>query len=144
MTSSKPGTTTHSAETPEHRKLVKVTCERCCGTGRYSFNLVHGTRCFKCGGSGFVLADPVKLQRNKKARERAAVKRKEAMEARIAEAARRADEREEKYKHDKRIGPGTRARCERLPAVAHDVYQILFDIDNGKNIHPTVVMRLGD
>lgn len=25
-------------------------CTRCGGTGHYSFNLIHGTTCFKCGG----------------------------------------------------------------------------------------------
>ena len=29
------------------------TCSRCNGSGHYSFNLVHGTVCFKCYGSGF-------------------------------------------------------------------------------------------
>jgi hypothetical protein len=29
-----------------------TTCGRCCGTGKYSFNLMHGDRCYGCGGSG--------------------------------------------------------------------------------------------
>jgi 1,2-phenylacetyl-CoA epoxidase PaaB subunit len=28
------------------------TCTRCNGTGRYSFNLQHGTMCFGCRGTG--------------------------------------------------------------------------------------------
>jgi len=28
------------------------TCTRCNGTGRYSFNLMHGTKCYGCNGSG--------------------------------------------------------------------------------------------
>jgi hypothetical protein len=36
------------------------TCPRCGGTGHHSFNLVHGTVCFKCGGKGLVLANPRK------------------------------------------------------------------------------------
>ena len=28
------------------------TCTRCNGTGRYSFNLVHGTKCYGCNGTG--------------------------------------------------------------------------------------------
>ena len=28
------------------------TCSRCNGTGRYSFNLMHGTKCYGCNGSG--------------------------------------------------------------------------------------------
>ena len=26
------------------------TCSRCGGSGRYSFNLIHGTKCYGCGG----------------------------------------------------------------------------------------------
>lgn len=29
------------------------TCGRCGGSGNYSFNHVHGTRCYGCGGSGY-------------------------------------------------------------------------------------------
>ena len=32
-----------------------TTCSRCCGSGKYSFNLIHGSRCYGCGGSGKVL-----------------------------------------------------------------------------------------
>ena len=28
------------------------TCSRCNGTGSYSFNLMHGTKCYGCNGSG--------------------------------------------------------------------------------------------
>lgn len=28
------------------------TCTRCNGTGSYSFNLMHGTKCYGCNGSG--------------------------------------------------------------------------------------------
>lgn len=28
------------------------SCSRCGGSGRYSFNLMHGDRCYGCGGSG--------------------------------------------------------------------------------------------
>ena len=30
----------------------QYTCSRCNGTGRYSFNLMHGTRCYGCNGTG--------------------------------------------------------------------------------------------
>lgn len=30
----------------------QYTCTRCNGTGRYSFNLVHGTKCYGCNGTG--------------------------------------------------------------------------------------------
>ncbi len=32
-----------------------VTCGRCGGTGSYSFNMMHGSRCYGCNGSGFKL-----------------------------------------------------------------------------------------
>ena len=32
-----------------------VTCGRCAGSGRYSWNAMNGDRCFGCGGSGFTL-----------------------------------------------------------------------------------------
>jgi hypothetical protein len=34
------------------------TCTRCNGTGRHSFNLQHGTRCFSCNGSGLQRTKP--------------------------------------------------------------------------------------
>lgn len=30
------------------------TCSRCGGSGNYSFNLMHGSRCYGCAGSGTV------------------------------------------------------------------------------------------
>lgn len=30
-----------------------TTCTRCCGSGNYSFNMVDGTRCYGCNGSGY-------------------------------------------------------------------------------------------
>jgi hypothetical protein len=32
-----------------------TTCTRCGGGGRYSFNLMHGDRCYGCGGTGVKL-----------------------------------------------------------------------------------------
>jgi hypothetical protein len=32
--------------------LEKETCGRCGGSGHYSFNMLDGTRCYGCGGSG--------------------------------------------------------------------------------------------
>ena len=40
----------------ENKLLFEAkVCSRCGGCGNYSFNLMHGTRCFKCGGRGWVL-----------------------------------------------------------------------------------------
>lgn len=36
------------------------TCSRCGGSGRYSFNLIHGTRCYGCGGTGKQKTKPAK------------------------------------------------------------------------------------
>ena len=38
-----------------HKAGLTVICPRCGGTGHYSFNRIDGTRCFKCGGSKYVL-----------------------------------------------------------------------------------------
>lgn len=37
--------------------LTKVACRRCSGSGNYSFNLVRGTVCFACNGSGYQMVD---------------------------------------------------------------------------------------
>lgn len=31
------------------------TCSRCCGDGQYSFNLMHGSVCYGCSGTGYKL-----------------------------------------------------------------------------------------
>lgn len=37
-------------------------CSRCGGCGRYSFNLMYGTVCFKCNGSGILFTPRGKRQ----------------------------------------------------------------------------------
>lgn len=37
--------------------LTKVDCKRCGGSGSYSFNLLDGTKCYGCNGSGFQMVD---------------------------------------------------------------------------------------
>lgn len=32
-----------------------TTCSRCNGSGKHSFNLMHGDRCYGCGGTGYKL-----------------------------------------------------------------------------------------
>ena len=44
-------------------KLIKVTCSRCNGSGKFSFNLVRGTVCFLCEGVGFKMVDAAKEAR---------------------------------------------------------------------------------
>lgn len=130
-------------------KLEKVTCTRCAGSGHFSFNLKDGTRCYGCDGRGFILADPVKLARNKAARERRAQARSIEIAARVEAANRAADEREAKYKDDCRIGTKTKQRCEQYPAVAYEIYKMLHDfdrgfMDNGRQVHPANVERLAE
>lgn len=36
----------------ENLKLETEVCSRCGGTGRYSYNALHGDRCYGCGGAG--------------------------------------------------------------------------------------------
>lgn len=36
----------------ETAERMAYTCTRCNGTGRFSFNLMHGTKCYGCNGSG--------------------------------------------------------------------------------------------
>jgi hypothetical protein len=49
-------TTTAAVATPapEPRKLERVTCSRCGGSGNYSYCQRYGTTCFKCGGAKVV------------------------------------------------------------------------------------------
>lgn len=40
--------------------LETKTCNRCGGSGHYSYHMMHGTVCFKCDGKGIILASPSK------------------------------------------------------------------------------------
>jgi DnaJ-class molecular chaperone len=68
-------------------KLTKKTCSRCSGTGNFSFNMIHGSMCYGCSGSGYVMVDEA-AEAKKLA---AAAKRDAAMFAK-AEATRAASE----------------------------------------------------
>lgn len=41
--------------TPETTMFESSYCSRCSGSGKYSFNLMHGDRCYGCGGQGVKL-----------------------------------------------------------------------------------------
>ena len=43
--------------------LIKITCSRCNGSGKFSFNLTRGTVCFGCEGAGSVMVDSAKHAR---------------------------------------------------------------------------------
>lgn len=40
---------------PKKLLLENTTCPRCAGTGRYSFNMMHGSVCYGCSGAGVKL-----------------------------------------------------------------------------------------
>lgn len=64
--------------------LTKVTCRRCNGSGCYSFNLIRGTVCFGCEGTGSQMIDLVKEQVKKTTSEKrhaAQVERRELVMA---------------------------------------------------------------
>lgn len=44
-----------SVMTPDQTLFESEYCGRCGGSGKYSFNLMHGDRCYGCGGSGVKL-----------------------------------------------------------------------------------------
>lgn len=73
--------------TSEGKTYVVRTCNRCHGSGRYSFNLLHADRCYGCSGTGIVgfkgtAAQLEKReQQNTKARERNANKKREQRES---------------------------------------------------------------
>lgn len=121
--------------------LEKVTCGRCGGSGRFSFNPKDGDRCYGCDGRGFVMVDPVKYAKAQAAKE----KREETAEAEIAakvEAGqKRFDAWHEKYQNDPRLGSAILARMADYEAVRYEVYQTLDQADNG-GVHPSTLERL--
>lgn len=44
--------------------LSRVPCRRCGGSGKFSYNLLHGTMCYGCRGTGYQMVD---LERERKA-----------------------------------------------------------------------------
>lgn len=114
---------------------IKITCTRCNGSGQFSFNLIRGTVCFGCGGSGTVTTTPAKVAAAKKAKTISDAKKaikKAVSEKLIADYNSAMYARIEKYKNDPRIGVKTKARCEEFPAVADQTYRTLELVDSGK------------
>lgn len=62
--------------------LIKITCTRCNGSGKFSFNLMHGTMCYGCRGAG-----AIQVERKAHARKVAAKAKRDA--ERSASSARR-------------------------------------------------------
>ena len=42
--------------------MKKVTCTRCGGTGKYSFNLLDGDMCYGCEGKGYTLKTEAQIK----------------------------------------------------------------------------------
>jgi len=122
--------------------MFKSTCGKCRGTGRvWALHVCNGV-CFACDGLGYRLTktDPVKLARQRKRR---AEKREAEQAARRAEGIQGAQEREDRYINDPRIGLDTLARCARYPAYAFEVYMLLEKIDNGA-VLPHVLRNIAE
>jgi hypothetical protein len=49
---------------------IQIKCTRCGGTGRFSFNLRDGTKCYGCEGAGTVTVDEKKHARGLAAAEK--------------------------------------------------------------------------
>lgn len=83
-----------SFQSPEHGTMTIKTCNRCSGSGRYSFNLLHQDRCYGCSGTGVVAVVGTeedlaqKEAKNARARERAAERKREKAEQAKAEEVR--------------------------------------------------------
>ena len=62
---------------------IKITCTRCNGSGRFSFNLRRGTVCFGCDGVGFQIVDEAKHAKAQAKRAAAKAKRDSEMGLRL-------------------------------------------------------------
>lgn len=122
-------------------KLEKVTCGRCGGSGRFSFNPKDGDRCYGCNGRGFVMVDPVKHAKAKAAKAKREEAAKGEIAAKVKAGQKRFDAWHEKYQNDPRLGSAILARMAEYEAVRFDVYKTLDQADNG-GVHPSTLERL--
>lgn len=125
---------------------IKVTCTRCDGSGKFSYNLMHGDMCYGCGGKGYVIRDEAKYKKAQAAKakrdEKAAKKREEDKKNQAAKQ----EEWEKimkKYDEDPRIGPSMRERMQKFEAVRFDVAKMLHQYDTKKNVHPSYLENIG-
>ena len=122
---------------------TKVTCRRCGGSGSYSFNLQHGTKCYGCNGTGFQMVD---VEKEKKALERSQKQREEAFatqEEKAKQFDKKMDALRQKYKDDPRLGSYIKKRMSEFPAVEQETLLTLDRADTTKDIHASVIERLG-
>jgi len=72
-----------SFQSREHGIMTLKTCNRCGGSGSYSYCQMYGTKCFGCAGAGMVAVPGTeedlakKEAKNARARERAAERKRE-------------------------------------------------------------------
>lgn len=129
----------------EIKNATKITCTRCNGSGRFSFNLVRGTVCFGCEGVGYKIVDGKKhaaAQARKAKRE--AAKKAEA-EYRIAAGMMAWEAKVFRFRNDPRIGPKTRERCAQFEAVAYEIYTALQDFDAGtQKLHESFFRNIAE
>lgn len=113
---------------------VKVTCARCAGSGKFSYNLVHGDKCYGCSGRGYVMSTVGKEKAKEKRRAKAEEKAKAEAEVRKQkekEMASSWEETVEKYKDDPRIADHVKQEMKINPHWRESVVSLLRDIDAG-------------
>lgn len=122
-------------------KLEKVNCGRCGGSGRFSFNLKDGDRCYGCNGSGFAMVDPEKYAKAQAANAKREETKKAGIAAKVEVGQKRLDAWHEKYQNDPRLGSAILARMAEYKAVRFEVYKTLDQADNGE-VHPSTLEML--
>ena len=113
---------------------VKVTCARCAGSGKYSFNLIHGDKCLGCSGRGYVMSTVGKEKAKEKRRAKAEEKAKSDAELRKQKESEMAASWEnavEKYKDDPRIGDHVKDEMKKNSHWLESVVSLLRSIDAG-------------
>lgn len=126
---------------------VKVTCMRCGGSGKFSYNLLHGDVCYGCKGRGFVIMTKKayeKQQASQKKREADKIVSRAEQEERAKSFEDRLESLRKKYKDDKRLGSVIKKRMEQFPAVEQETLEILDQADTKGNVHPKTIEGLGD
>lgn len=53
----------------------RVPCRRCGGSGKFSYNLIHGNMCYGCRGTGYQMVDLDRERKNAARRQSAQEKR---------------------------------------------------------------------
>lgn len=64
-------------------KMIEVTCTRCNGSGKFSFNLRRGTVCFGCEGAGKIAVDAAKHEKANAAKAKRVAQQRADMSRRV-------------------------------------------------------------